>query len=278
MNAALAIDKSIRAEIENITPEMAREYLKLNKTTNRKLSQSVVRSYRTDMLENNFKMTGEPIQFDVNGVLVNGQHRMQALAGIENESFVVSMLVVRNVPEEAFRYMDNGARRTTAQVAQMENISNATTVASVARILYLIETFGPGYLHGGGYAGKVATRSQILDYVRDHFELIQRAAVVAESCRDLMMASVTGACYCLFYRKSGPSAEEFFERLRTGINLKEHDAIYQFRQKLIANRSRRGKMAQVELMALCILAWKAFLNGRPVRRLQWKYGSEFPTF
>lgn len=265
--------KVIEAAVENITPPIAREYMRLNKPNNRKMSMSIVRGYRTDMLSYNFKLTGEPIQFDVNGVMVNGQHRMEALAGIPDDEFSVPMLVVRNVPEDAFRYMDNGLRRSASQVAQIENIPYASTVSSVARILYIAENHGPAYIKGG----KNPTRIQILDYVRNNFELLQRGAQIADGCRDLVMQSVTGACYCLFYKQSGPSAEEFFERLRTGVNLTETDAVYHLRQRLISNRARRGKLAQMDLMALFILAWKAFLNGRPMRKLYWKEGTEFPS-
>jgi hypothetical protein len=264
--------KTLEAAVENITPPKAREYLKLNKPNNRNMSNTIVRGYRADMLSYNFKLTGEPIQFDVNGVLVNGQHRMEALAGIPDDTFSVPMLVVRNVPEDAFRYMDNGLRRSTSQVAQMENIPYASIVASVGRILYIMENYGPQYLKGG----KNPTRIQILDYVRNNFELMQRASQIADGCRDLVMQSVTGACFCLFYKQSGPSAETFFERLRTGVNLTETDPVYHLRQRLITNRARRGKLAQVDLMALFILAWKAFLNGKPMRKLYWKEGTEFP--
>ena len=273
MNSGMALAPALTAAVEEITPPIAREYLKKNKPNNRKMSQSIVRGYRADMLSGNFKLTGEPIQFDVMDTLVNGQHRLEALAGIEDETFSVTMLVVRNVPEDAFRYMDNGCRRTVAQVAQIENIPYAATVASVGRLLYIMEHHGAQYLKGG----KNPTRIQILDYVRNNHELIQRAAQVADGCRDLVMQSVAGTCFCLFYKRSGPSAEEFFERLRTGVNLTETDPVYHLRQRLIANRARRGKLAQNDLIALFILTWKAFLNGRPMKRLHWKEGSEFPS-
>jgi len=271
---ALAAEKTLTAGVEYITPPIAREYLKANKVNNRRISLSVVRNYRTDMLAKNFKLTGEPIQFDVNGVLVNGQHRLTALSEIEDDAFSVPMLVVRNVEEDAFRYMDDGLRRSTAQVAAIENIPYATSAASMARLLYIYETNGPSYLKGGRGG---PTRTQILEYIRSNFEMIQRACYIADQMRDLVMQSVSGMCYCLFYRQSGPSAETFFERLRTGVNLTETDPVYHLRQRLITNRSRRGKLVQTDLIALFILAWKSFLHGRPMKRLHWKEGSEFPT-
>ena len=266
-------------QVENITPSIARDYLTKNKTNNRKISPAVVRSYRTDMLAGNFKLTGDPIQFDVNGRMVNGQHRLEALAGIEDDSISIPIMVVRNVSEDAFRYMDNGWRRTAAQVAHTENIPYATSSTAIARLLFVYDTYGTSHLKSGTKHATInPTRVQVMDHLRANYELIQRGCLLGDQCRDLVMQSVTGFCYCLFYRKSGPSAETFFEHLRTGLELSENHPIYQLRKRLIANRAQQSKLNQTQLTALFVIAWNAFLEGRPMKRLHWKTGADFPSF
>lgn len=273
MSTGTAQTPEVTAVVEQITPLVAQEYLKANRPGNRVPRYKDVCTIRMDMIAGDFAMTGEAIQFDTNGHLMNGQHRLMALAGIEDVSFTVPILVVRNVPAEAFDRMDNPRIRSISQILQMAGTPYATLKASIGRMLYVMDNFGPQNLKGGMISSKI----QVKRFILENNELMQRASIVAESCRDLVMQSVAGTAFCLFYRQSGANAEEFFERLRTGLNLTETDAIWQLRQRLIANRARRGKLAQIDLLALFIMAWKAYMQGRPVKKLYWKDGDPFPT-
>lgn len=262
--------------VEHITPLIAAEYLTLERPGNRKRNPTVVRNYRTDMLAGEFKLTGEAIQFSKDGYLINGANRMEALAGIDDPSFSVSMVVIRGLDNDVYRYMDNGWKRTAAQVAATSNIPQSSMVAAIARLLCLFES-GASDLRAKGGKGVAPTRIQVLRCIEANNEMMQRAATVADSCRDLVMQSVSGFCYCIFYKKSGPATEEFFERLRTGLELTENHPVYQLRKRLIANRAQASKLHQTYLIALFFVAFRAFLDGRQLRRVDWKKGADFPS-
>ena len=59
--------------VETITPQKAQEYL-AKSGGNRNISKPVVTSYATTMREGKWILNGEPIVFDVDGVLLNGHH------------------------------------------------------------------------------------------------------------------------------------------------------------------------------------------------------------
>ena len=84
------------ANVETITPEIAEAYMERNKI-NRSVSNHTVAKYANDMSNGMWQINGEPIVFDVNGNLKDGQHRLLAVirAGVP-----VSMLVVRGVSED----------------------------------------------------------------------------------------------------------------------------------------------------------------------------------
>ena len=63
---------------EDVTPDMARTYLKSN-THNRPLDAARVSKYAADMRAGRWLVSPETISFDEHGVLLNGQHRLGAI-------------------------------------------------------------------------------------------------------------------------------------------------------------------------------------------------------
>jgi len=94
--------------VEHITPEAAQRYLDTNLPCNRKLMPSNVDRYAQQMRGGEWKLSTDAIGFDVDGHLVNGQHRMSAVAktGLPQE-----FIVVRNLPTKNTKVFDLGRRR-----------------------------------------------------------------------------------------------------------------------------------------------------------------------
>jgi hypothetical protein len=114
-----------QSAFEVITPAEAKELLEENRV-NRKLRPGVVEAYRRDMEEGRWGDTGEPIQISRTGGLMNGQHRMTALAGSSCEG--VEFLVVRGLDDAAQTMMDQGAQRGVADALKISqgHIKNAS--------------------------------------------------------------------------------------------------------------------------------------------------------
>lgn len=124
----------ITSKVETIGPEKAKEYLKANINNprgNHSLSRSVVKRYAEDMKTGKWELNGEAIEFDEDGVLKNGQHRLAAIviAGVE-----VKILVVRGVSRDTIVY-DIPLKRNAAQMVNAMGFECNPTITAAAGII-----------------------------------------------------------------------------------------------------------------------------------------------
>jgi hypothetical protein len=105
-----SIVPKLHCVVEFITPEMAMKYLEVN-IANRKLSMVRVGAMARDIKTGNWKLTHQGIAFDVDGFLIDGQHRLHAIiaAGIG-----VWMVVARQLAGDSKLVVDMGIIRKPA--------------------------------------------------------------------------------------------------------------------------------------------------------------------
>lgn len=113
---------------ESITPPIARNWLSHN-TANRNLRRTVVDGYKSLFDRGEYKITHQGIAFSQDGTLVDGQHRLTAISEMPDE-FKVTMLVTRELENDAFMAIDLGLKRTAADVLREQ-----PRLAEVARFL-----------------------------------------------------------------------------------------------------------------------------------------------
>ena len=96
MKTAEYLNNLVETKWEVITPEIAREMLTHNTNNYRAISKTVVSRYVDEIQGNCWEANGDTIVFNEDGVLLNGQHRLTAVA--EAGKPIVS-LVVRGIPD-----------------------------------------------------------------------------------------------------------------------------------------------------------------------------------
>jgi len=153
---------AITATMERITPEIAEEYLKHNTDNYRFLSRDKVNNYAEDMKHGLWKANGESIVFGADGILKDGQHRLNAIvkSGIPCE-----ILVVRGVENDIHVY-DMGMGRTITQIARANGYSSGTDMVGAAR------TFISGF-HGS------APKGMVQKYLEDHYQDLHESSMIA---------------------------------------------------------------------------------------------------
>lgn len=115
---------------------MAEEILEKHNPKNRSVSEGTVQSYANDMKNGRWTMTHQGLAFDVNGNLLDGQHRLWALvfAGVS-----IKFMVTRGMPVEVdgkftMDAIDRNRVRTTGQQMQLcHSIKNGNVVAAAMR-------------------------------------------------------------------------------------------------------------------------------------------------
>jgi hypothetical protein len=107
----------MKTEVVNVTPAIAKQWLQMNRK-NRPVRPSHVEKLRTSFERGEYVQTHQGVAFDVDGELVDGQHRLMAIALIEETAATFPMLVTHGLPrEKAFMVVDTSqAIRTLSDV------------------------------------------------------------------------------------------------------------------------------------------------------------------
>jgi len=124
----------METKVIRVTPPMAREWLKKN-VDNRPLSKGKVEGLRLALQRGEYMTTHQGVAFDTDGNLLDGQHRLHAIADMP-ETFGVEILVTRDLPRASFKAIDIGQKRTPSDVLRISQ-----GLAAVARFLAgIVET------------------------------------------------------------------------------------------------------------------------------------------
>lgn len=117
----------MKTTIETITPEVAKTYLLANTKSQRAVRHAWVVSLAAMIKSGEFILTHQGIAFDSNGVLIDGQHRLLAIALADKP---VEMMVTRGVDPEVWGATDQGVVRTSMEVTGLDK-----KIAEVARFI-----------------------------------------------------------------------------------------------------------------------------------------------
>lgn len=118
----------MESTVINITPPMASNWLESN-TINRPLRPSVVEGLVMAFTRNEYRLTHQGIAFSTTGELLDGQHRLTAISKMP-AGFSIPIMVTRGLPMDASKGMDQGLKRTHADVLVIP-----TRMAAAARYL-----------------------------------------------------------------------------------------------------------------------------------------------
>lgn len=108
------MSEAIQAQVETITPELAREMLATSKG-NRAIRQTHVEWLSQMMKQGVFNVTHQGVGFLKNGTLIDGHHRL--LAAVKS-GCTVKMLVTRGLGERVYLDIDQVTKRTSADIFQ----------------------------------------------------------------------------------------------------------------------------------------------------------------
>ena len=124
------MNETVTISIEEITPEIAEQYLKNNYKNNRPLKQVSVSQFASDMSDGSFILNpSAPLIFSKSGELIDGQHRLRACvqSGCSFKSFVV-----RGADEKTYEVIDIGNPRSVSDIVggeykvELQSLARAT--------------------------------------------------------------------------------------------------------------------------------------------------------
>ena len=266
----------MRSRVQTVSPVKAAELLAAN-TSNRPLSKPTVRSFAEAMRRGDWVVTHQGIAFDVNGVLVDGQHR---LAAIIEADVAVELTVFTDVDQGTFDVLDTGKRRNAADVLAIEGEKSSTMLAAMVRTVWLFEN-RPDLNWSGGSAA--VTNHQIVQTLEQHPRLREFVAVGEQVATATgMIKSAAGAASYLVDRvNKRADLSDWFEGIIDGAGLAKQDPRLLFRRVMFnMARKQAGQVLRRretrEHVALYVKAFNAWADQNQISGLRFTSREEMP--
>lgn len=241
-----------------VTPEMARRWLERN-MSNRPISLITVHKYQRDMEAGLWHFTNAGVGFDVQGNLIDGQHRLHAISHLD-DSHGIAMNVTRGLPSEARFYIDQGRKRTPGNQLAMAGVKNYNHNAAGAKFFLVWQT---GVLFRDNKQAQLITAPQIQEWVMNHTDLIDKANVAHKYLlKNDAQPSVARAAFFAFSKIDEHQAALFFAKLSSGAGLEAGNPILALRQRLETDRRTNRRRTSREQLGMIITVWNAWRKGR----------------
>ncbi len=253
-----ALPPTPRVEVVWISPAMASAWLARN-THNRSFNRNAVTQYVRDMRANTWKLNGETIKFDVNGELLDGQHRLRACVEADTpfQSYVIS-----GVSPQAFDTVDIGRKRTTGDALVINGEINTSQLAGALGFVWRYE-------NQCLERKEFPTAATLLAYLSEH-QGLRESVDRAHGHGHFAPCSVLAGLDYLTRQKDLELSEEFFEKLYKGEGLSATDPVHLLRERLLKNNSLhgRGRLQTYDIAGLFIKAWNATRLGQRLALLR----------
>jgi hypothetical protein len=263
--------------VEIITPELAKKYLETNLENQRNISHGYLSTLRRQVKLEQWQLTGQPIIFDSNGKLIDGQHRLMALI-YENKT--VPFLVVRGAPPRSFMVIDTGKSRTKGNILAIKKVPNYNAVAaSVLGVLNYRRALTIVSKHGennektrhGSFAQLTMTSTEIVNEYEAHSSAYDEVAHIAIKMRKTIQPSVVGTVIALSAIDAGHDfnvISSFWNNYYKGVGLTETNPALLLRNKINTNDKSKAKLRQPNLILLCVKAWNLYITGKSSKILK----------
>jgi hypothetical protein len=252
-----------------ITPELAEFYLRETNNGNRNLSQSVVNRYAQDMSSGLWRNpTGEPLIWDSNGRLQQGQHRLAAVAQSKTP---IRFLVITGADPGDFQVLDQGKKRSAADILGMAGFQNTTNCAATARLSMMLE-----YYRDKPWANlPEVTQQRVVEFAKAHKSTIEWAnAHGRRARRNALVPEVQFGAVAFYVAQHSAELndwETFSSRVCSGEMLREGDPEHSLRRWTVnRNLKLSGSTSSQAAVAVITKAWNAYVTGKNIKVLGWK--------
>lgn len=248
------------ADIEVITPEVAERYLRMN-TANRALRPTAVKEYVAEMENGDWLLGCDAIGFDVNGVLINGQHRLNAVikSGIPSD-----FIVARNLPTKSKNALDVGKRR---QLHERITIAGHKITVKEANICTLLMS-----AWSSNQMARIKTHAHRELIVLLHQAFKPSITFVSEAAPNALGCDSTAAVY-LAEHADKQQVRDFLSLIANGVRCDGttqpgDEAVRLYRDFRINLKAQGKRGTDMQNLRLAVTAAEKFLSRSPVRILR----------
>lgn len=270
-----------------VTPQKASELvdkaLKADTIRQRKIRISQTRRWRNLYLTQRFVnfLPNGPLVEDEDGILLNGMHRLSALASLREHDVQFGFWLFPKTPQWMFQFFDTGAVRNLKDVFHINSRSTGPQTPSAMRLAMRYEEFLAGVRSAMGWRhwGQVKDEHNDVDnFIARRGELqdwYSAAEKVNRSARLLVPSMLVFRFYQgLAWPDGADKLDEFCESLVTGEMLRAQSpalVLREWARDAYHNHDIIAAKREVHLTVL-LRAFDQFARGTKVPRQVWAYG------
>jgi hypothetical protein len=248
------MNKTAFAEIRTTTKPLVDALLAMN-TLNRPIKKRVVEKYARDIKAGKWVLTNQGIGVSESGVLLDGQHRLEAIKACGYPP--VPVLVVGGLPDECRLAVDQHAKRSARDMLHFAfdyRVSNSAPAIATALICSK---------SSNGWSGG-QTMSEIYECILDYSEEIEAVVSLPKNVKNFAAPYLAAFIDCI---KSGigdiDKLAKFINDIETGEMLSRTDPQFHLRNLVKSTRmTGGGSVVRKERFEKAKKAFTAYVNGQ----------------
>ena len=256
-----------------MTPQKAGEIFSTRNPNNRNVNKGVVDRIVADIKSGNWQSNnGSYISFDKDGNLLDGQHRLLAIA---EAGIPVMVRVKLNADRESADTIDCGRSRSLGDVFKMSGIKNATSMASMLRKYNCLRSGCViAYLGGGRETTDRAVSNREFEILlarneRIYSQTLEKALSFKSKPRLVELSTIAAYMSYLIIDKGHSAAQvfAFWSELLDQSLPNRHSSCCLLNERLSNDKISRTKLTGKSKEQLIKAAWRAYVEHREIGRL-----------
>ena len=262
------ITNKMNVNVVDMNPILAEKILSLN-VKNRKMTKLNLSSTVYKMKTGKWHENGESIIIGSDGVLKDGQHRLEATIKA-NHSW--KAVLVTGVNSNVMSSIDTGRNRSASDVLALNGYSYGTLKASTSKLILMNR-----YSADGAKQTNICNQS-VLDYVSANNDKLNEIISIIFPLYSKQNNKVFPSGFlCFMFNKlmekntkhiSIDTAENFFKML-CGVVVNEGSAACWVRNTIIRNKKKGNKLQKKWLYNAVVKSWNIYLDGDiPVKSIR----------
>jgi hypothetical protein len=261
-----------KASLEEIDSERAKKYLEKNKN-NRPLRLWQVKSYESKLKNGSFQDYAQTISFDVNGNLIDGQHRLQAIA---NSGMSAKFVVLYDLPEEVAEVIDQGSSRSVMDILKINNNIDFSKYKYPSEKIAITTKLFNGF--GVDKENRASNSEQALFIEKNHLMLEEFIRIFDKAPNNFGKAAISTAFVNKFL--SNPSKKQeilLYAKKFVGkeAGFTKKDALFKFQSWYIKTREavkkHGGDMRTNQIYSYALQALEDQINGKNTKLVECSY-------
>ncbi len=267
----------ITVSIDEISPAKAAQMLDTINIGNRKITKTRVDQYKRDLLNGDWLFNGDAIRIDEHGVLIDGQHRLTAVA---QSGVFCEFLIIRGIKSKHKHTIDTGKGRTGGDTLSIQSgVSASDSHVISGAISTFVKYKKSGFGSYGG--GNRLTNTEILNCYHENKHLIDSSLEMMKQIvpmRGLLMQKVDILfLFMIFSEIDSSDARAYLSKILTGAEIATGSTEMHIRNIIIDCKTGVRKTNKKILINSIIKCWNTVRRGGQIKHKQncaWRPASE----